>query len=142
MTDRITVDVNTMNEDPEERVYLPTRINAHLREIVRPGLRLVLYEPFDFEVEAVVKYEPAHDTWYGRPDWSTRRDLELDELHRYWGVVFRIDRWREQHGDNTPHEAILRKEAATVWTQLTDDERAFLQEGLPRYAAYGQARDE
>ncbi len=97
---------------------------------------------FQFEVEAVVEYDPADKTWYGRPDWSTRRNLESDALHRYWDVGHRIERWREKHGDNTPHEAVLRKEAATVWTQLTDDERAYLQEGLPRYADYGQARDE
>jgi len=142
MTERITVDFNTMNTDPEDRVYLPTSINGRLREIVRPGLRLVLYEPFDFEVEAVVEYEPAHEAWYGRPDWSTRRDLESDALHRYWDVGHRIERWREQYGDNTAHEAMLRREAATVWTQLTDDERAYLQEDVPRYAAYGQARDD
>ena len=138
---RITADFNTMNADPERRVFLPTHVHPHLLEFLRPGLRIVIYEPFDFEVEAVVEYDPAHDAWYGRPDWSTQRSLESDALHRYWDVGHRIERWREAHGDNTPHEAALRKEAAALWKHLMDEERAYLQEGVPRYASYGQARD-
>jgi hypothetical protein len=138
---RITADFNTMNADPERRVFLPTHVHPHLLEFLRPGLRVVIYEPFDFEVEAVVEYDPAHDAWYGRPDWSTQHSLESDALQRYWDVGHRIERWREAHGDNTPHEATLRKEAEALWKHLTDEERAYLQEGVPRYASYGQARD-
>jgi hypothetical protein len=140
MTERIAVDFNTMSMDPERRVVLPTHVNAHLLQIIRPGLRVVLYEPFDIEVEAVVEYDLAHHAWYGRPDWSTRRDLGSDQLHRYWDAVHRVERWREEHGDTTPHEVVLRKEAVALWRQLTDDERAFLQERAPRYASYGQVR--
>ena len=45
---RITADFNTMNADPERRVFLPTHVHPHLLEFLRPGLHIVIYEPFDF----------------------------------------------------------------------------------------------
>jgi hypothetical protein len=86
MTDRellrIRVDFNTMMMDVRgRRVWINTDIQPELLKVLKPGMHVVLYEPSDMEVEAVVEFEQfycgggVHDRWLGLPDWSTRQDL-------------------------------------------------------------------
>jgi hypothetical protein len=78
--ERISVDFNTMNQDiwrDEPRV----RINGHWeRPDLQNGQIIVVYDEV-FEVEAVLEYDPEHDTWWARPDWSTRHDLPQSRPH-------------------------------------------------------------
>lgn len=74
MTTRIYVDFNTITTDPKDRVYINTRIHPALVQMLRPGLRVTLYDE-EMEVEAVVKFDEHNQVWLGQPDWSTQRDL-------------------------------------------------------------------
>jgi hypothetical protein len=40
---------------------------------LRPGLQVVLYEPGDIEVEAILEFDEEMQMWFGVPDWSTNR---------------------------------------------------------------------
>ena len=71
---RIYVDFNTMAQDDAERVWINPRVNADLATFFRPGLAVVLYDE-GLAVEAVLEYDAPSGTWWGRPDWSTSRDL-------------------------------------------------------------------
>ena len=76
---RIHVDFNPMTED-EKMVWINTDIQPDLPKVLQSGLRVILYEPNQLEVEATVVLEKAEDGkewWYGRPDWSTERDIEI-----------------------------------------------------------------
>jgi hypothetical protein len=70
---RIPVDFNTASSDKKKRVYINTRVDKWLLDYLKPGLRVLLYEP-DLEVEAVVEYDEEYQGWFGIPDWSTRYD--------------------------------------------------------------------
>lgn len=74
---RITVDFNATTKDGE-RVIINMIYHSELRDVVKPGMRVILYEENDIEVEAVVETEvdeKGHVWWYGRADWSTLKDL-------------------------------------------------------------------
>lgn len=138
MMHRINPDFNTMNMHEERLVLLPTHVEPHLLEYLRPGLRVVLYEPFDFEVEADVDYDADHDSWYGRPDWETKRDLESDELHRFRDLAYRLQEMRERSG-TLAEQVALRQDAVRLWNTLTKEEREHLQQ-FPQYAEFAQSR--
>lgn len=72
---KVRVDFNAMTKDGEKVI-----IGQALKGVtVSPGDRIIIYEPHDFEVEAIVEYEIEEnynrEWWYAVPDWSTRRDL-------------------------------------------------------------------
>ena len=73
---RITVDFNTMAMDERQRIWINTRVDKELLDILQHGRQVILYDPPD-EVEAVLEvdeYEDGRVEWYGVPDWSTRRE--------------------------------------------------------------------
>lgn len=77
---RILADFNAMTED--RKVWLNARLFKDLPDTIYPGLRVILYEPNDFEVEATIEVEKKADgteVWYGNPDWATLRHLSNDE---------------------------------------------------------------
>ncbi len=77
MSLRILVDFNTMMQDPEERVRINLSVdaNSHAARVLHPGAVVILYEPDDLEVEAIVEYDDKHKAWLAKPNWPTRRDL-------------------------------------------------------------------
>lgn len=71
---RIHADFNSMTADGT-KVYIHVR---DLRNELQPGLHVLLYEPNDFQVEAVIelnKDEDGTEWWLGVPDWTTCQDL-------------------------------------------------------------------
>jgi|GEM_PF-726780 len=72
---RILVDFNTMGPDKQRRVHIPTHVDDWLIKYLRPGLRVLLFEPDDIEVEAILEYVEKYDRWLGIPDWSTKSYL-------------------------------------------------------------------
>ncbi|MEL6308295.1 MAG: hypothetical protein AAFR81_14120 [Chloroflexota bacterium] len=76
---KIIVDFNNLTSDGEKVLVAQNRdrdteIVFHLRN----GMRVLLHELEDFEVEAVVKSEEVAENviwWYAIPDWSTRHDF-------------------------------------------------------------------
>jgi hypothetical protein len=72
---RIPVDFNTINADEMERVAINAVANNQLLSHFRSGLRVVLYEEGDIEVEANLEFDENFQRWFGIPDWATRRDL-------------------------------------------------------------------
>jgi len=77
---RILVDFQRRKKDPKERISLPTQAQPELFDILRPDLRVILYEPSDIEVEAVVFFEEedyrAPHGWWAYPDWTTLKDYD------------------------------------------------------------------
>ncbi|MBL8120613.1 MAG: hypothetical protein JNJ78_24030 [Anaerolineae bacterium] len=76
---RIHVDFNAMSQDGK-MIWINTDLRQDLVKELHPGLRVVLYEPNQLEVEATVVLEKATDGkewWYGVPDWSREHDLEV-----------------------------------------------------------------
>ena len=75
---RVPVDFNTIDWDPEDRVWINTIVNKDLAGILRPGLRVLLYDT-GLEVEATVECDAGHPSrqWLARPQWSTRRDVPV-----------------------------------------------------------------
>jgi hypothetical protein len=71
---RLYVDFNTMAQDGEERVRINPRMNEALAASFRPGMSVVLYDEL-LEVRAILERDASGDAWWGRPDWSTSRDL-------------------------------------------------------------------
>ncbi len=74
---KITVDFNNMTADGEKVLVARDRDTDRIAQLVS-GMRVLLHEPGDFEVEAVVEPVEVFDGvvwWYGTPDWSTRHDL-------------------------------------------------------------------
>ena len=70
--ERIYVDFNTMMQDPAERVRLKDEaILTTLGETVM----VVVYDE-TMEVEAAIELDAATNTWWARPDWLTKRDLD------------------------------------------------------------------
>ena len=77
---RVPVDFNTIDWDPEDRVWINTIVNKELAAVLRPGLRVLLYDT-DLEVEATVECDagrPSH-RWLARPHWPTRRDVPVED---------------------------------------------------------------
>ena len=76
---RVPVDFNTIDWDPEDRVWIDTIVNKDLTAILRPGLRVLLYDT-DLEVEATVECDAAHPSrrWLARPHWPTMRDVPVE----------------------------------------------------------------
>ncbi len=80
MPARIAVDFNTMMMDPKERVYIAkegsARPNDHeVLEILHLGQSAVLLYDGEMEVVATPEFDTDYRVWFGRPDWSTRREL-------------------------------------------------------------------
>ncbi len=80
---RISVDFNTASADMRGRVRLPTHMYPELLNILRLGLRVILFEVRDLEVEAVVEFDKElsqqhgdSNWWFALPDWSTERDYD------------------------------------------------------------------
>ncbi|HEX9987203.1 MAG TPA: hypothetical protein VGE45_01850 [Chloroflexia bacterium] len=71
---RISVDFNTMMMDEDERVLINLSTHEGLAEHLSPGLRVMLYDE-ELEVEANLEFDGKGGMWWGRPDWSTRRDI-------------------------------------------------------------------
>ena len=72
---RIGVDFNTMNQDERARVSINVDVHPYLLDYLKPGLIVVLFEAHDIEVEATIEFDEIYHSWYGLPDWSTRRVL-------------------------------------------------------------------
>ena len=75
---RIPVDFNAMNK-AGTHVWINTKIHATLIDVLKPDMRVILYESYDMQVEATIEIEENRDgikTWYGVADWSTRKDLD------------------------------------------------------------------
>lgn len=73
---RVPVDFNTMMKDDHERVWINTHVHKDLAACLRPGMIVTLWDT-DLEVEAVVEFDQRQQRWWGRPDWSTSRDLPV-----------------------------------------------------------------
>jgi hypothetical protein len=54
---RIPVDFNTIFTDPKERVLIPTHIYPDLLKKLKSGLKVIVFEENDFEVEAIVVFD-------------------------------------------------------------------------------------
>jgi hypothetical protein len=75
---RLFVDFNSMNADEQGRVYIgkvdsPYDDQERLR-LLSSGSE-VLLEDGELEVEATVEFDEKYHIWFGKPDWSTRREL-------------------------------------------------------------------
>jgi len=73
---RVYVDFNTMATDEAERVFINTVVHPDLADHLRPGLPILLTDE-TLEVMAIAEFDRDHQVWFGRPDWSTSRDLPL-----------------------------------------------------------------
>ena len=74
---KIIVDFNNLTPDGERVVVARTRDAERISKL-KPGMRVLLHERGDFEVEAIVEPVEVREGevwWYGLPDWSTRIDL-------------------------------------------------------------------
>jgi len=75
---KITVDFNNLTPDGERVIVARDRDKESIAKL-SPGMRVLLHEPGDFEVEAIVEPEEVFEEqiwWYGTPDWSTRDDID------------------------------------------------------------------
>jgi hypothetical protein len=74
---RMYADGNEMTDDHRFILDVPGSL-ADIRRhgaTVHPGTRVVLNVQDEFEVEGVLEFDAARETWLARPDWATRRDL-------------------------------------------------------------------
>jgi hypothetical protein len=78
MKTRVSVDFNTLDWDTEGRVWINTIRDVELERTLCPGLAVILVDS-DLEVDATVEFEEAEPIrkWLARPDWSTRRDIDM-----------------------------------------------------------------
>lgn len=74
---RIYADGNEMTEDDRFILDIPGSLADIQRygATLHPGVRVVLNVQNEFEVEGVLEFDEALTIWFGRPDWTTRRDL-------------------------------------------------------------------
>lgn len=95
MTIRIFVDYNTIAAELSsngDRVSINTRVFKYLLDVLRPSLPVVLYDDESLEVDAIAEFDTEHQSWYGVPDWTTRRDLpalsdvELDRIRQSMSI--------------------------------------------------------
>jgi len=80
---RIYVDFNEMTADGK-RVLINTYSDQLVRDVLHPGLKVLLYTPGDLEVAGVVELDiDANGTewWYGVPDWTTVRELHIPPIN-------------------------------------------------------------
>ena len=73
---RIRVDFNSLSPDGT-RVPISKYVGVSFQQFYT-GRRVILYEPSDFEVEAVLVYlshGSTSDEWDAAVDWSTKRNL-------------------------------------------------------------------
>jgi hypothetical protein len=82
MKPRIRVDFNTMMMDEKQRVYIgrenSPQDDQQLLKSLHQDSWVILYDE-EMEVDAsidIVEVRESYKAWLGRPDWSTRRDLE------------------------------------------------------------------
>jgi hypothetical protein len=83
---RIHVDFNEMTPDGE-KILIATDDKRHERlvEQLSPGMRVIVIQNAEFEVEAVAEIIKVHghrQFWYGMPDWSTRLDYSEMPIER------------------------------------------------------------
>lgn len=74
---RIRVDFNSMSQGGD-KVLINVIVQPELLDQMYPGLRVILYEPHDIQVEATIELECRSDGiqfWWGVADWSTLQDL-------------------------------------------------------------------
>jgi hypothetical protein len=75
---KLIVDFNNLTPDGE-KVLVAQHTDTERITKLKPGMRVLLHEPGDFEVEAIVEPIEIREgvvRWFGLPDWSTRRDLD------------------------------------------------------------------
>lgn len=73
---RISVDFNTIMRDERRRVLINLDTHRDIVHLLRPGLRVILFEGEEEvqEVEAILEYDAKYGEWWGRPDWSSERN--------------------------------------------------------------------
>jgi hypothetical protein len=74
---KLRVDFNATTKDGK-RVFIGNDINAKPIKNLFPGLRVLVFEPNDFEVEAIIEQdldEHGKEWWYIVPDWNTKPDI-------------------------------------------------------------------
>jgi hypothetical protein len=75
MLKRIEVDFNTLTSEPVGLVKLaPSTLKG---DALLAGERVILWEP-GLEVEGVILYDTATQSWLARPDETTWRDVPLE----------------------------------------------------------------
>jgi hypothetical protein len=76
---KIRADMNALTID-RSRIQLGGDLPSELEQ----GMRTLLYEPGDFEVEATIEKDTTSygiEIWYGLVDWDTYRDLpDMDSI--------------------------------------------------------------
>jgi hypothetical protein len=75
---RVHVDFNREADHDQGYIRINTLVQKHLLDILTQGIPLTLNEP-RLEVDAIADFDEQHGWGYGIPDWSTRRDLPLEE---------------------------------------------------------------
>jgi hypothetical protein len=55
-----------------------THANQGLDKDLYDGQHVILYEPDDYEVEAVLKFNHQFNIWCAYPDWSTKKYYSSD----------------------------------------------------------------
>jgi len=90
MTVRIFVDFNrTTSDEQGDRVFVGKEGTWQVESFpfkphLAPGKTIYLFDG-ELQVKAIVEFDAVNRSWYARPDWSTRRDLEsrADGLQHY-----------------------------------------------------------
>ncbi|QPC83701.1 hypothetical protein G4Y79_04780 [Phototrophicus methaneseepsis] len=76
---RIIVDFNNMTVDGDKvLVARDIERDKEIYDQLSPGMRVIIYEPNDIAVEAVIEPIEVQDGrvwWYGAAEWSTLVDL-------------------------------------------------------------------
>ncbi len=84
---RIRVDFNELTPDGK-KVLVARHTDWDLISQLQPGMRVILYEPFELAVKAIaepVEHSTGKQLWYGIADWSTQVDFE--EISDYLDYV-------------------------------------------------------
>jgi hypothetical protein len=70
---RIYFDTNSADEDFRYKLDMVGSLRdiKRLGDVLRPGIRVLLYMPDEVEVEATLEFDEAQHRWLGRPDWDT-----------------------------------------------------------------------
>jgi len=75
---RISVDSNTINADPRERVYIPDALQPKLLHELADGEKVMVYDE-ELEMEANIELDGETGRLYGVLDPSTLRYFLTDE---------------------------------------------------------------
>ena len=81
---RIYFDENAGDEQDRYDLGIPGSL-ADIEPIaaeLTEGLRVILYDEQELEVEAVLEYQPKYNRWMARPLWETLRRLDAEEIAR------------------------------------------------------------